>query len=113
LIIDADRSALRRGHIVRAALLFVATVQGLMLGVVLLMLDEVPYAAYEAAALRAWGPSALSDLRAGAGLVWIPSGLIFVLALLVTFQAWFEAMEQRAKRDDALRVRAFELEHGS
>ncbi|HJN94025.1 MAG TPA: cytochrome c oxidase assembly protein, partial [Dehalococcoidia bacterium] len=104
LIIDADPTPLRPGHPVRAVMLIVAIIQGIVLGSVITSLGEPIYETYEAAAVaRDWGPSALSDQRTGAGLVWIPSGLVFVLALLITFQAWLDRMERETEQEDMVR----------
>lgn len=106
LIIDADRSALRPPHPVRGLMLLAAIIQGIGLGVLLIQVDEAIYTSYiDAAAARDWGPAAYDDQRIGAGLVWIPAGLAYALALLITLQRWMDQMEERTARDDAARLR--------
>ena len=107
LVIDVDPTRLRPGRLVGAISLFVMVVQGVLLGAILVTLDEPIYDTYiSAAAARDWGPTALADQRAGAGLVWIPGGLVFALAFLITLRGWIARLELEADRDDALRRRA-------
>ena len=106
LVIDAGRSRLRPPHPLRAALLLGAIAQGVVLGVILIGQDAASYDAYiDAAAARDWGPSAISDQRTGAGLIWIPAGLVYAMALIVTFHAWMDRQDERTAREDALRQR--------
>jgi cytochrome c oxidase assembly factor CtaG len=106
LIIDVDPIRFRPSHLIGAVSLFVVIVQGVLLGAILVTLDEPIYDTYiSASALRDWGPTALADQRAGAGLVWIPGGLVFALAFLVTLHGWIARLELEADRDDTRRRR--------
>lgn len=104
LIIGVDASHLRPGHIARVAILIVAILQNLALGLILTSLGEAAYDSYaDLAALREWGPSALTDQRIGAGIMWVPGTMMFALAVLVIVYYWAEHEAFRSRRDDLLR----------
>ncbi|PZC49664.1 MAG: putative copper resistance protein D [Chloroflexi bacterium] len=104
LIIGVDASHLRPGHIARIAILIVAILQNLALGLLLTSVGEAAYDSYAMLeTLRDWGPSALADQRIGAGIMWVPGTMMFALAVLVIVYYWAEHESFRSRRDDLLR----------
>ncbi len=104
LIIGVDASHLRPGHIARVAILIVAILQNLALGLILTSLGAAAYESYaQLDGLRDWGPSALTDQRIGAGIMWVPGTMMFALAVLVIVYYWAEHEAFRSRRDDLLR----------
>lgn len=104
LVIGVDPSHLRPGHIARIAILIVAILQNLALGLILTSLGSAAYDSYvRVAALRDWGPSALTDQRIGAGIMWVPGTMMFALAVLILVNYWAEHEAFRSRRDDLLR----------
>ncbi len=104
LIIGVDASHLRPGHIARVAILIVAILQNLALGLILTSLGAAAYESYaKLEGLRDWGPSALTDQRIGAGIMWVPGTMMFALAVLVIVYYWAEHEAFRSRRDDLLR----------
>ena len=104
LIIGVDASHVRPGHIARIAILIVAILQNLALGLLLTSVGEAAYDSYaKLETLRDWGPSALADQRIGAGIMWVPGTMMFALAVLVIVYYWAEHESFRSRRDDLLR----------
>ena len=104
LIIGVDASHLRPGHIARVAILIVAILQNLALGLILTSLGEAVYESYaRLEGLREWGPSALTDQRIGAGIMWVPGTMMFAIAVLVIVYYWAEHETFRSRRADLLR----------
>jgi putative copper resistance protein D len=48
-----------------------------------------------------WGPSALSDQRAGATMMWLAGNLSLVVAMLVVAAAWKREEDARQRRLEA------------
>ena len=104
LIIGVDATHLRPRHVTRTAILVLAILQNIGLALILTNLGEPIYESYEvAAALREWGPSALTDQRIGAGVMWVPGAMMFALAILATFYYWAEHEGFEGRRGDMLR----------
>ena len=104
LIIGVDASHLRPSHTARVAILLVAILQNLALGLILTSLGDPAYDSYAGLeALRDWGPTALADQRIGAGIMWVPGTMMFAIALLAVVYYWAEHEAFRARRDDLLR----------
>jgi cytochrome c oxidase assembly factor CtaG len=104
LVIGVDPSHLRPGHIARVAILICAILQNLALGLLLTSLGEAAYDSYaRLEGLREWGPSALTDQRIGAGIMWVPGTMMFAIAVLVIVYYWAEHETFRSRRDDLLR----------
>lgn len=105
LIIGVDATHLRPGHVARIALLLLAIVQNIGLALVLASVDRVLYATYEAAALaRDWGPSAITDQRIGAGVMWVPGAMMLALAVIVTVYYWAESEGFKGRQGDLVRA---------
>ena len=104
LVIGVDATRLRPHHVWRCALLVVAILQNIGLGLILINVNEAVYDTYAtAAAVREWGPDALLDQRIGAGIMWVPGSMMFALAIIVTVYYWAEREGFKDRRNDTVR----------
>jgi len=104
LVIGVDATKLRPHHVWRCALLVVAILQNIGLGLILINVGEPVYDTYAtAAAVREWGPDALLDQRIGAGIMWVPGSMMFALAIIVTVYFWAEREGFKDRRNDTVR----------
>ena len=104
LVIGVDATKLRPHHVWRCALLVVAILQNIGLGLILINVGEPVYDTYAtAAAVREWGPDALLDQRIGAGIMWVPGSMMFALAIIVTVYYWAEREGFKDRRNDTVR----------
>ena len=104
MIIGVDASRLRPAHVWRAALLVLAILQNIGLGLILTNIGEPAYDTYvQAAAAREWGPDALTDQRIGAGIMWVPGSMMFAIAVIATIYFWAEHEGFRGRRGDRVR----------
>ena len=104
LIIGVDATRYRPGYVARAGLLVVAILQNIGLGLILTNIAEPAYETYEiAAALRDWGPSALTDQRAGAGIMWVPGSMMFGISVIATVYFWAEHEGFKGRQGDLVR----------
>jgi putative membrane protein len=96
----------RAPYPVQLLYLFVVGLPMVVVSIFITMADSVLYT-YYAAAPRVWpGLSAHADQHLGGLIMWIPGGLVFLLAISVVFFRW-----QAAGGDD-IRVRPLEVGHG-
>ena len=103
-VIGVDASRLRPHYVGRAALLVVAIIQNIALGLILTNVSDAVYVTYEtAAALRDWGPTALVDQRTGAGIMWVPGSMMFALAIVATVYFWAEREGMKGRQSDTVR----------
>lgn len=111
LIIGVDASRLRPPHVWRLFVLVIAILQNIGLGLILTSVGEPLYQTYEtAASLRQWGPDALTDQRLGAGIMWVPGSMMFVIAIMLTVYYWAEREGFKGRQGD--RVRAMQQARG-
>ena len=104
LVIGVDATRLRPHHVWRCALLVIAILQNIALGLILINVSEAVYDTYAtAAAVREWGPDALLDQRIGAGIMWVPGSMMFALAIIVTVYYWAEREGFKDRRNDVVR----------
>ena len=104
MVIGVDATRLRPHHVWRCALLVLAIMQNIGLGVILINVGDAIYDTYAtAAAVREWGPTALIDQRIGAGIMWVPGSMMFALAVIMTVYFWAEREGFKDRRNDAVR----------
>lgn len=104
LVIGVDATRLRPNHVWRCALLVVAILQNIGLGLILINVSDPIYDTYAAAAsVREWGPTALLDQRIGAGIMWVPGSMMFALAIITTVYFWAEREGFKDRRNDVVR----------
>ncbi|HET7584589.1 MAG TPA: cytochrome c oxidase assembly protein [Gemmatimonadaceae bacterium] len=84
----------RSGYGVAVLSLFTTAIYGSMLGALLTFAPSVWYPAYGHAA-AAWGLTPLEDQQLGGLIMWIPFGLVYVIAAVAMFGAWMRAMDRR------------------
>ena len=104
MVIGVDASRLRPPHVWRAAVLVVAILQNIGLGLILTNVADPLYETYElAATLRDWGPDALTDQRIGAGIMWVPGSMMFVIGIMLTVYFWAEHEGFKGRQGDRVR----------
>jgi putative membrane protein len=97
----------RAPYPVQLLYLFVVGLPMVVVSIFITMADTVLYS-YYAAAQRVWpGLSPHADQHLGGLIMWIPGGLVFLVAISVVFFRW-----QAAGGDD-IQVRPLEARHGS
>ncbi len=74
--------------------LFTTSIQSGLLGVLLTLTTRIWYPAYSDSTV-AWGLSPLEDQQIGGLIMWIPAGIVYVLAALIMFAAWLRESESR------------------
>jgi putative membrane protein len=100
-------------HPVRILYVFLQMPQNTFLAVALLSATAPLYHHY-ATLQRAWGPTALADQQAAAGIMWMVGDLLFLTAILALVWAWMRDEERRTaqadRRAEADRVAILERE---
>jgi putative membrane protein len=74
--------------------------QGGILSALIVFAGEPLYASY------ASGPDPMADQQIAGTVMWIPGGIVYGIAGVAAFIAWFRAMEDRARRRDGREVAA-------
>jgi cytochrome c oxidase assembly factor CtaG len=82
-------------HPLRIVYLFVATAHNTALGGILAFADPSLYPYYAGLATRPFGISAAFDQQAGGAIMWVPGGMVHLIAISFVFAAWLSA-EDRA-----------------
>ncbi len=91
-------TAARQSHYGMAVLyLFAASVQSGVLGA-LMMFTSVPWYAFYATRVGAWGMTPLQDQQLAGLIMWIPGGAVFNVLTIGYFAAWWRALEERSGR---------------
>ena len=85
----------RIGYGVAVLYVFLTAVHSSLLGALLTVAPTVWYPWYTAAAVT-WQVSALEDQQLAGLLMWVPSGVIFIVLGLALFAAWLGESERRA-----------------
>lgn len=87
----------RMGYGVGVLYLFATVVQTGALGALITFSSHLWYPRYGDRAM-AWGLTPLTDQQLGGLIMWVPGGLIYVMAGLVLFARWLEEAGERAVR---------------
>ena len=77
--------------------LFLTAMHSGALGALITFASAPWYASYTLTA-AAWGMTPLEDQQMGGLIMWIPAGMIYVVAALILFAAWLRESDQRAVR---------------
>ncbi len=77
--------------------LFTTALHTGLLGALLSLAGAPWYPAYEATTW-AWGLSPLEDQQLGGLIMWIPAGIVYIVASLLLFAAWLRESERRAQQ---------------
>lgn len=97
--IALDPAPWRMPHPARALYVLLQMPQNTFLAVVLLNAPTVLYAHY-ATLQRAWGPTALADQQAAAGIMWLAGDAIFLVEVMAIVLAWMRAEARDTGRTD-------------
>jgi cytochrome c oxidase assembly factor CtaG len=97
-VFDHRRAAMGYG----AALLFLFTtaLHSGLLGILLTFARSVWYPAYDATT-ASWGLSPLEDQQLGGLIMWIPAGVVYIVAACAIAAAWLRQSERRATDREA------------
>lgn len=87
----------RAAHGLGVLYLFTTAVHSSLLGALLAFSPRAWYAPYEATA-PLWNLTALEDQQIGGFIMWVPAGLIYVVAALVLLLSWLRMAERRVQR---------------
>jgi cytochrome c oxidase assembly factor CtaG len=87
----------RRRYALGMIILFATAMQTGVLGALLALSSRVLYPA-QAAAGAHWGLTPLEDQHMAGLVMWVPGGILYVIAMSVLFIAWLEPTGRRAKR---------------
>lgn len=94
-----DPAPWRMPHPARALYVLLQMPQNTFLAVVLLNAPTVLYPHY-ATLQRAWGPTALADQQAAAGIMWLAGDAIFLVAVMAIVLGWMRAEARDTGRTD-------------
>ena len=83
--------------------LFVTSIHSGVLGAFLTFTKRVWYPIYEPTTAQ-WGLSPLEDQQLGGLIMWVPAGVVYIVAALFMFAAWINASERIAVRNKARRA---------
>jgi putative membrane protein len=82
--------------------MFGTALQSGLLGVLLAVSSRIWYPAYGQSA-QAWGLSPLEDQQLGGLIMWIPAGLVYIIAGLALFAGWMQDAEVRVNKIELLK----------
>jgi putative membrane protein len=82
--------------------MFATALQSGLLGVLLAVSSRIWYPAYGQSA-QAWGLSPLEDQQLGGLIMWIPAGIVYIIAGLALFAGWLQESEIRIKKIELLK----------
>jgi cytochrome c oxidase assembly factor CtaG len=93
-----------RGHAMNYGLgvlyLFTTALHSGLLGVLLTFASHLWYPAYTNTTLS-WGLTPIQDQRLGGLIMWIPAGIVYIIAALAMFAAWLSESERRVLQQEA------------
>jgi putative membrane protein len=95
--------AIMRGHRMAVAYgmavlyMFTTAVHSGLLGVIITLNDRLWYPEYEFTT-QSWGLTPLEDQQLGGLIMWIPAGLVYVIAGLAFMAGWMREAERRVSR---------------
>jgi cytochrome c oxidase assembly factor CtaG len=84
----------RRGYALGIATLFTTAMQSGALGALLALSHRTLYAAQSVGAAR-WGLTALEDQHLAGMVMWVPGGILYVIAMCALFVAWLTPPTRR------------------
>ncbi len=80
--------------------LFTTSVHSGILGALIALAKSVWYPSY-AGLTDSWGLTPLEDQQLGGLIMWIPAGLVYLIAALALFAGWLRESELRAMKRDS------------
>src|SRR5205085_2720907 len=85
--------------------IFSTAMHSSLLGALLTFTTRLWYPAYQELTAT-WGLTPMEDQQIGGLIMWIPAGIIYVIAGLLIFAAWLQASEHRTKAKEAHRQKS-------
>jgi putative membrane protein len=80
--------------------LFTTAVHSSLLGALLTFAGSVWYQPY-LHTTQSWGLTPLEDQQLGGLIMWIPAGIVYIIAGLAFFAGWLRESERRVQRAEA------------
>ena len=77
--------------------LFITSIHSWLLGVLLTLTSRVWYPAYSETTAW-WGLTPIEDQQLGGLIMWVPAGIVYIIAALIMFSGWLRESEIRAVR---------------
>jgi putative membrane protein len=93
----------------RVVYLFVTASQAVVLGALLTMAPTPWYTMHEAGA-RAWGLKLIEDQQIAGLIMWVPGGVVYLVAALSAFASWLVLAERAVKRRERMGGRAWRMQ---
>lgn len=81
--------------------LFATSIHSGLLGVFLTLTSRVWYPAY-AGLTASWGLTPIEDQQLGGLIMWVPAGVVYIVAALIMFAGWLRESEKRVARSERL-----------
>jgi putative membrane protein len=85
------------GYGLAVLFMFMTALHSGLLGAFLTFTTKVLYPSY-GGTTQSWGLTALDDQQLGGLIMWIPAGLVYIVAGLALFAGWLRESESRANR---------------
>jgi putative membrane protein len=92
-----------RGYGAAVLYLFTTSVHSGILGALITFTGTVIYPAYSKTT-ASWGLTALEDQQLGGLIMWVPAGLVYIIAGLALCAGWMRESERRVSRREAISV---------
>jgi putative membrane protein len=84
--------------------LFTTSVHSGVLGALITFAHKVLYPAYKETT-QSWGLTALEDQQLGGLIMWVPAGLVYIVAGLALYAGWMRESERRVLKREAAAAR--------
>ena len=81
--------------------LFTTSIHSGILGAFLTFTTRLWYPAY-ADSTAAWGMTAIEDQQLGGLIMWVPAGIVYIVAALLMFAGWIRESEKRVRRRETM-----------
>jgi putative membrane protein len=85
--------------------LFTTSIHSGLLGVLLTLTTRVWYPAYSQTT-ASWGLTPIEDQQVGGLIMWIPAGIVYIVAGLIMFAGWLRESDRRVERREEARLQA-------
>jgi cytochrome c oxidase assembly factor CtaG/cytochrome c2 len=102
-LIHGRQSAVNYG--VAILYVFTTALHSGLLGILLTFATRLWYPSY-ATTTQGWGLSPVEDQQFGGLIMWIPAGVVYIVAALALMVGWMKESEDRALRNEATRTAA-------
>ena len=103
----------RKSHGTVILWLFATAVHTSLLGALLTGAEAPWYHAYDDAFTSSWGLTALDDQQLGGIIMWVPGGVVYIVAALYLVLGFIRESAERAKQRDGVRATLARMARGS